>query len=151
MLCLLPTRSGTPPPLTLPLHHTSFPIALTLPDYTSPPKVSWSQTDDDVEVTIALPKGVKGRDISVTMKYNLIQFRLKNGFSMSDDNEEKDSSTGRGATLLQRLQSGLIPFQQIDPDESSWSLVDGNLVITLNKKEPQYGERVWWRSLYRVN
>lgn len=144
MLCLLPTRSGIPPPLT-PLSHTPLSIALPLPDYTSPPKVSWSQTDDDVEVIIALPKGVKGRDISVTMKYNLIQFRLKNGFSMSDDDEKKDSSTETGATLLQRLQSGLTPYSPIDPDLSTWSLVDGNLVISLTKKKS-----LWhWRALYK--
>ena len=107
--------------------------------------MSWSQTDDDVEVSIALPNGVKGRDISVTMKYNMVQFRLKNGFSMGDDDEKKDSSTETGATLLQRLQSGLTPYSQIDPDLSTWSLVDGNLVITLTKKKLAWH----WRALYK--
>ena len=102
--------------------------------------MSWTQTEDDVELTIDLPKGVKGRDISVTIKYNLVKFGLKNGHSMAGI---KDDAQGQlGPTLLQRLLTGLVPYQHIDPDISTWTLVDGQLFISLIKRKP-----IRWMSL----
>ena len=116
------------------------------------PQVAWSQTDEEVEVTIALPKGVRSRDITVTIKSSLIQFRLKNGYSMNEEEEKRGRDTGQ--TLLGRIQSGLTLFKEIDPDESTWSIVDGQLSITLNKKQPKlqplYDGHLDWDSLYKT-
>ena len=113
-------------------------------------QVAWSQTDEEVEVTIALPKGVRSRDIAVTIKSSLIQFRLKNGYSMHEGHHTRDT----GQTLLGRIQSGLTLFKEIDPGESTWSLVDGQLTITLNKKQPKlqplYDGHLQWDSLYKT-
>ena len=95
--------------------------------------MSFRQTTDDVELTIDLPKGVKGRDISVTMKYNLIKFGLKNGHSMAGMKDDAEGESG--PTLLQRLLNGMVPYHNIDPDISTWTLVDGQLVITLVKRK----------------
>ena len=103
--------------------------------------MSWRQTPDDVEVTVALPEGVKGRDISLTVKYNLIRFALKNGHSMAGlGNGDEGEST---PTLLHRLSTGLVPQQNIDPDLSTWTVVDGQLVITLVKPKAMR-----WTDLY---
>ena len=75
---------------------------------------------------------MKGRDISVTMKYNLVKFGLKNGHSMDG---MKDAEGESEPTVLQRLLTGMIPYQNIDPDTSTWTLVDGQLVITLVKRK----------------
>ena len=48
-----------------------------------------------------------------------------------------------GVTLLERLQRGLKLYQKVDPDCSTWSLDDGQLVITLAKREPRE-----WTALY---
>ena len=114
----------------------------------------WSQTDEEVEVTIALPKGVRSRDIAVTIKSNLIQVRLKNGCSMNEEEVKRDHTRDAGQTLLGRIQSGLKLFKEIDPGESTWSLVDGQLTITLNKKQPKlqplYDGHLQWDSLYKT-
>ena len=102
--------------------------------------MSWTQIEDGVEVTIDLPKGVSARDISVTIKYNLIQFRLKNGYSMD---EEGNEDTGGQKTLLQRLLTGLNLYDNVDPDLSTWTLADGQLTIALTKRES-----LKWNDLY---
>ena len=105
--------------------------------------MSWIQVEDDVEVTIDLPKGVKSRDISVTMKYNWIKFGLKNGYSMTEKGNKNEERSNR---LLRRLLTGLNLYDKIDPDLSSWSLVDGKLVISLAKRDPEDS----WIELYSV-
>ena len=105
----------------------------------APSQVSWSQGGEDVEVHIALPKGVKGRDISVTIKYNWIKFGLKNGHSMPEESD-KDNK------ILQGLLSGQELYRIIDADLSTWTLADGQLVITLQKRKEEY-----WRALYAVD
>ena len=105
--------------------------------YTASPQVSWTQNEDDVEVTIALPKGVKGRDISVTIKYNMVKFALKNGHSMPEE-------SSKDKTLLQRLLTGLEPTAIIDPELSTWTLADGQLVISLTKKSTSYWRYPLW-------
>ena len=86
---------------------------------------------------IALPKGVKGRDISVTIKYNWIKFGLKNGHSMPEESD-KDNK------ILQGLLSGQELYRIIDADLSTWTLADGQLVISLTKRKPDL-----WKKLYK--
>ena len=121
------TRNLTPLPIASATHPSST-------------QVSWSQDADEVEVVVDLPAGVKGRDISVTIKYNLIKFGLKNGHSMA---EEGDENAEGSQTLLQRLFTGLNLHGRIDTDISTWSLVDGQLLINLTKRESNY-----WSNLY---
>ena len=105
--------------------------------YTASPQVSWSQNEDDVEVIIDLPKGVKGRDISVILKYDWIKFGLKNGHSMPEESD-KDNK------LLQGLLSGQELYLPVDHELSTWTLADGQLVISLTKRKPDL-----WKKLYK--
>ena len=107
----------------------------------APSQVSWSQGGEDVEVHIALPKGVRGRDISVIIKYNLIKFGLKNGHSMTEESGEDEGQSE--PTLLKRISTGLVPSDNIDPDASTWTLSDGQLVISLIKRKA-----TMWDDLY---
>ena len=103
----------------------------------APSQVSWSQGGEDVEVHIALPKGGKGRDISVTIKYDWIKFGLKNGHSMPEESD-KDNK------LLQGLLSGQELYLPVDHELSTWTLADGQLVISLTKRKPDL-----WKKLYK--
>ena len=107
--------------------------------------MSWSQTDDDVEVVIELPKGVKSRDISVTIKSNSVKFGLKNGFTLEEkelpQNVTEKNGPKKQPSLLTKLKSGLTPFHSIDPDVSAWTLDSGQLVITLGKRDTN--EKNW--------
>ena len=91
-------------------------------------------------MSVRLPKGVRARDIAVTMKFDTIKFALKNGHSMD---KEEGGGKGGETTLLQRLQSGLKLHEKIDPDCSTWSVAEGNLVFNLNKRR-----ETTWASLY---
>ena len=93
-----------------------------------------------MEVVIDLPKEVKkGKDISVTIKSNLLKIGLKNGIAFEEKEVATTATTQKNEpatpTLLTQLKNGLIPFKSIDPDESSWSLDSGQLVITLSKRD----------------
>ena len=107
--------------------------------HTASPQVSWSQTEDDVEVIIDLPKGVRGRDISVILKYDWIKFGLKNGHSMPEESDENN-------TLLRALLTGQKLYLPIDPELSTWTLADGQLVIALTKKSASY-----WQYIVNVD
>ena len=96
--------------------------------------MTWRQTEDDLEVIIDLPSSVKARDISLTIKYNLIKFGLKNGHAMPEEDPTEDDK--RSQTLLQLLLSGMTLFSTIDTDMSTWTASDGHLVISLTKKDP---------------
>ena len=110
-----------------------------------PSQVSWSQTEDDVEVVIDLPEGVKARDISLTIKSNLVTFGLKNGFTL-EENELPQNITDKNGpknqpSLLTQLKSGMTPFHSIDAEVSAWTLESGQLVITLGKRDTS--EKDW--------
>ena len=82
---------------------------------------------------------MKGRDISVIIKYNLIKFGLKNGHSMADEDNKIESKP----TLLHRVLTGLHLHQIIDTDLSTWTLADGQLMIALTKRKTGH-----WSSLF---
>ena len=93
-------------------------------------------------MVIDLPKEVKkGKDISVTIKSNLLKIGLKNGIAFEEKEVATTATTQKNEpatpTLLTQLKNGLIPFKSIDPDESSfffvWNLDSGQLIITLGK------------------
>ena len=92
-------------------------------------------------MTIDLPNGAKARDISLTIKYNLIRFGLKNGYSMAGIKDDAEGESG--PTLLRRLLIGMIPFEIIDYELSTWTLVDGQLMISLAKRKAAF-----WKDLY---
>ena len=48
-------------------------------------------------------------------------------------------------TLLQRLLTGVTPQQNIDADLSTWTLIDGQLVVTLIKRKA-----IRWTDLYAM-
>ena len=78
----------------------------------------------------------------MTIKYNLVKFGLKNGHSMAG---MKDAEGESGPTLLQRLLIGMVPYHNIDYEFSTWTLADGQLVITLIKRNENH-----WRNLYAM-
>ena len=59
--------------------------------------------------------------------------------------EEGDGDAGGSQTPLQRLLTGLNLHGKIDTDISTWSLVDGQLVITLVKRNGDH-----WKNLYAM-
>ena len=95
-----------------------------------------------MEVSVRLPKGVRAKDLAVTIKYNLVKFALKNGHSMDEEEGAAGGETG-STTLLQRLLAGLRLYQKIDSDCSTWSLDDGQLVVSLAKRQARD-----WPALY---
>ena len=77
---------------------------------------SWTQTEEDMEVTVALPENTRAKDISVSIKRNSIEVKAKAG----------------GAVLFEAPRL----FQDIHPDESTWTVGSDGLVLTLEKSRP---------------
>ena len=59
------------------------------------------------------------------------------------DGMEEDDKKESKLTLLERLSFGMVPYQIIDHELSTWTLSDGQLVITLIKRNA-----IHWKELY---
>ena len=87
-------------------------------------------------MVIDLPEGVRARDITITIKPNLLKLRLKDGVSFEEKVKAVTQKDGSLApTLLTKIKNGLHLSHTVDPDISAWSLDEGQLVITLGKRE----------------
>ena len=82
----------------------------------------WTQTIHETSVILPVPEGTRGRDLKVTMKSHMVQVQMK------------DTSK---VLLEGTLQ------QKIRPDESTWTLEGGVLVVTLDK-----GAKSWWEVVF---
>eukprot|EP00658_Telonema_sp_P-2_P038215 TRINITY_DN27455_c0_g3_i1.p1 TRINITY_DN27455_c0_g3~~TRINITY_DN27455_c0_g3_i1.p1 ORF type:complete len:313 (-),score=78.93 TRINITY_DN27455_c0_g3_i1:47-985(-) len=84
--------------------------------------VSWTQTQDEVEVRVPAPAGTRGRDVRV-------DFRPKN------------VSVSIGGNLVEALKGEL--NAPVHPDECVWDMESGDVVVTLLKA----AEDIWSRLL----
>tara|TARA_B110001452_G_scaffold190169_2_gene160364 strand:+ start:272 stop:1285 length:1014 start_codon:yes stop_codon:yes gene_type:complete len=81
-------------------------------------KYSWTQTDEDLEVRVQGAPTVKGAAKRVSVSY------------------------GRGESLTVTIDSVVVVgivrlFDRVTPDECSWSLDNGEVVVTLEKADPR--------------
>ncbi|KAK2077435.1 hypothetical protein QBZ16_004280 [Prototheca wickerhamii] len=87
-------------------------------------RYSWTQTLQEVVVSTPIPKGTRGRDCAVKITPTAISLGLK----------------GQDAILSGDL------WASVKPDDSLWSIVDGNtLEITLQKSDAMQ----WWRAVVK--
>ncbi len=82
----------------------------------------WTQTIYECSIILPVPEGTRGRDLKVTLKSQMIQVQLK-------DNKKV-------------LLEGTLK-QKIRPDESTWTLEGGVLVLALDK-----GAKSWWEVVF---
>lgn len=80
----------------------------------------WSQALDTVTLSLPLPEGVRARDLAVTIKRNALKVACK---------------AGGGDTLLDDVL-----FDTIKEEDSTWSVSEGTLEITLEKTSQDR----WW-------
>jgi hypothetical protein len=85
---------------------------------------SWKQTLSDVTITIPVPHGTRGKDISVTIGTNHLKVALKNNLSNP-------------------IVDGLL-HRAIKEEESGWNLSDGS-EITMNLEKVNRME--WWKCV----
>jgi len=89
---------------------------------TIPGKYTWTQTLSELNITIALPKNTRGRDLNVVFKKNHLKAGLKSSNAIVDG----------------PLSNSIIC------DDSFWTVEDGNrLVISLQK----FNQMEWWDSV----
>ena len=81
---------------------------------------AWTQTDDEVEVVVTVPAGTKARDVCVTFKPRALAVGLKGA---------------DGAPLVSIDKT----FRATRPDESTWTVEDARVVVTVAKMD----EQVW--------
>ncbi|KAI8919735.1 HSP20-like chaperone [Entophlyctis helioformis] len=83
----------------------------------------WRQTLQDVDVTIPIPKGIKGRDILVVFKQKSVKVALK-------------------SDLANPLLEGDL-CNAIKVEESTWLIDNGELLVHLEK----VNKAEWWKNV----
>jgi HSP20 family molecular chaperone IbpA len=80
----------------------------------------WSQTDDSIELIVDVPLGTRAKDVSVAFK--------PSSFSVS--------VRGADAAAIAVPKT----YRATRPDESTWTMDDGKVVVTIAKMD----EQVWY-------
>lgn len=84
----------------------------------------WTQTLDEATVVVPVPEGTRGKDLDVSIHPSRIAVRIK-----------KDG--GDDPAILDGCLT-----EKIRPDESTWSLEGGALLLTLDKVK-----KTWWGAV----
>jgi len=87
---------------------------------------AWTQTKEDVTVTVPIPKGTKARDINCLIKPNSLFLQLK----------------GSPAPLI----DGQLHDRVITQD-STWTIDGETLEIVLAKQPTEDEKKQWWKSV----
>lgn len=87
-------------------------------------KYRWTQTIEETTVVMAVPDGTRGKDLDVKIKSSSVSVKHK---KVSPDKQNM-------------LEGNL--FAKIQPDESTWSLEGGALLLVLQKVK-----NTWWENV----
>jgi hypothetical protein len=99
---------------------------------------SWTQTNDEVEVNVPVPKGTRSKDVAVVIKSNKVGVTLKkDGPKPGDPSKDDIKMTTKG---------GSEAWGKIDVDSSAWTIEDSTVCVTLCKQKE--GEQ--WAALFKV-
>jgi len=85
---------------------------------------SWKQDPEEIEVTVPMPPGTRGKEIKVDFKPEMIKITAPS----------------------REVELSLSLFAGVSTDDSTWSLSDGNLVLTMEKAR----SRETWPSLVKA-
>ena len=106
------------------IRHTEEGLQVPVGNGGSAEKYTWTQTIDECSVVMGgLPEGCRGRDLDVSIKPTTLSVKLKKG---------KKPDVLLEGTLTERVV----------PDESTWTLEGGALVVTLYKRA-----KTFWKSV----
>jgi hypothetical protein len=95
----------------------------------------WTQTLDEVTVILALPKGtIRGKDLTVTIKSSAIAITTNKPTTTTTTTE----TPGEGPITI---VAGTL-MDKINPDESTWSIEGGVVLLILQKVR-----KTWWDSV----
>jgi len=91
-------------------------------------RYKWTQTIDECTVLVGLPDGLKAKDLDVSIKSMYLHVQTK----------EKDESKQNPKTVF--LKGPLV--HAIQPDESTWSMEGGVMIIILTKVQKTFWDTV---------
>jgi hypothetical protein len=89
-------------------------------------KFRWTQTIEEVTLLVAPPERTRGKDLAVSIKRANISVKMKKAVDGEDEPR----------TILE----GKLP-DTIQPDESTWSIEGGVMLLVLQKSR-----KTWWES-----
>jgi HSP20 family molecular chaperone IbpA len=84
----------------------------------STPQYKWTQTIDECSVLIGIPKGLRGKDLNISMTPTFLSVKTKTPL----EGEDKPRTFVEGK-LVEKIRS----------DESTWSMEGGVVIVTLEK------------------
>ena len=97
------------------------------------PRYRWTQTIDEASVVVAVPEGTRGKDLAVTLKAASVSVRFKTKGETAGDERQPPPPILEG-DLTERIY----------PDESTWTLEGGALLLTLDKVK-----KTWWDAVLK--
>jgi len=98
-------------------------------------RYTWTQTLDECTVLIGIPEGVRAKDLNVELKPTALVVRTKAPLLIDNDKDDKNTTEPR--TFVQGTLT-----ERIVPDESTWTLEGGVLVVVLYKQKKSFWETV---------
>ncbi|KAK6925993.1 CS domain [Dillenia turbinata] len=107
-------------------------------------KYSWTQTLQEVTVTVPVPPGTKSRFIACEIKKNHLKVGLK-GQPPIIDVSYASSVQYNSLTLRHQILQGEL-FQSIKVDDCFWSLEDQKAISILLTK---HNQMEWWKCLVK--
>lgn len=87
-------------------------------------RYKWTQTLEECSVLVAIPEGIRGRDLDVSIKTNSLSIRSK-------------KPIGDAETEPRTFVDGELT-EKIVPDESTWTLEGGVLIAILYKQQKKF-------------
>jgi len=100
----------------------------------STPRYKWTQTLDEATVLIGVPKSFRGKDFDVKITPSKVFVQGKKSLPGSEGEEQQDK---KHITFLDGMLA-----EKIRADESTWSVEDGVMMLTLDKSSKKL-----WRSV----
>jgi len=119
------------------IRHTEEGLQVPIGNGGSTKRYKWTQTIDECTVMIGLPEGTRAKDLDVSLKASSIHVKAKPTPSQQDQPSKDDNDNGVTTAFV---EGPLV--EKIVPDESTWSLEGGVMIIILYKAKKTFWDTV---------
>lgn len=87
----------------------------------------WTQTLEECTVLVGVPKNLRGKDLDVSITPSTLSIKAKKPIVLEDSSSPTTTTT----TMTTFLEGNL--SQKVRPDESTWTVEGGVVIVTLDK------------------
>jgi HSP20 family molecular chaperone IbpA len=102
----------------------------------STPQYKWTQTLEETTVLIGIPEQLRAKDLDVKITSSSLSVKSKHPLSAS-----KSSSSSSSSSSTHTFVDGEL-FAKVRPDESTWTVEGGVMILTLDKYQKKFWPNV---------